>query len=141
MHCQMNERGTRQHPARMRFASKKERYVPHEGRLLFMERRGRRRLAKDAERRGRVSSTPLRSYDTTPRRLTPVKSILPKCASAHSARSLRPLRFLYYLHRGTKRKRKVMRVYFIPRRSSHPDRREPCPAGCAPASSCRANGW
>ena len=43
-----------------------------------MERRGRGRLAEDAERRGRVSSTPLRGYDTTPRRLDHFKSILSK---------------------------------------------------------------
>ena len=36
---------------------------------IVYERRGRGRLAEDAERRGRVSSTPLRGYDTTPRRL------------------------------------------------------------------------
>ena len=63
-------------PLRMRLASKKERYVPHEGRLLFMERRGRRGLAEDAERWGRVSSTPLRGYDTTPRRQVSVKTPL-----------------------------------------------------------------
>ena len=45
-----------------------KRSVPQDGRLLLMERRGRSRLAEDAERRGRVSSTPLRGYDTTPRR-------------------------------------------------------------------------
>ena len=49
---------------------------------IVYERRGRGRLAEDAERRGRVSSTPLRGYDTPPRRQVPVKSILSKSASA-----------------------------------------------------------
>ena len=51
---------------------------------MLMERRDRRRLAEDAERRGRVSSTPLRGYDTTPRRLDHFNSIFSKSASAES---------------------------------------------------------
>ena len=50
-----------------------------------MERRGRRRLAEVAERRGRVSSTQLRGYDTTLRRLDHFESMLSKSACAVSA--------------------------------------------------------
>ena len=81
---------------------------------LFVERRGRRRLAEDAERRGRVSSTPLRGCDTTPRRQGPVKFFPSKSASATSAFSVLPMPSgniaFFIIHKNT---RKVIFYDFV----------------------------